>query len=94
MDFFKELEMEEIQTGMKILYSTGNSEYQDVRRQVHFLVEQNSLTMDKYEQHRQELQTSGMGILKQIPLMIAAGKIIIDMAIVLIATMEHYAVWQ
>jgi hypothetical protein len=93
MNFFKDLELEEVQTGMKILYSTGNSEYQDVRRQVHFLVEQNSLIMDKYEQNRQDAQTAGMGILKQIPLLFAAGKVIIDMVILLVMTMEHYAVW-
>lgn len=87
MDFFKELEMEEIQSGMKILYSAGSSEYRDVERQVHFLVEQNNLTMDKFEQHKQELRTAGMGVLKQIPFVFAAGKAVIDMAALLMMWM-------
>jgi hypothetical protein len=91
-DFFKELGLEEVETGMKILYSTGSSEYQEVRRQVHFLVEQNSLVIDRYEQSRQDLQTAGMGVLKQIPLVFAAGKVIIDMAILLFMTLEHYSI--
>jgi hypothetical protein len=92
MNFFKELELEEVETGMKILYSAGSSEYLDVRRQVHFLVEQNSLVIDQYEKNRQDMQTAGMGVLKQIPLVFAAGKVIIDMAILLIMTLEHYSI--
>lgn len=93
MEFFKKLEMEEIQSGMKVLYSAGNSEYQDTRRQVHFLVEQNSLIMDRYEQSHQDAKTAGMGFLRQIPLLLAAGKVIVDMGVLLVMTMEQYSVW-
>lgn len=93
IDFFKELEMEEIQSGMKLLYAAGNNEYRDVSRQIHILVEQNNLIMDKFEQNRQDVKTAGMGVWKQLPLLLAAVKVIIDMAILLVFTMERYSFW-
>lgn len=93
IEFFKELEMEEIQSGMKLLYAAGNNEYRDISRQIHILVEQNNLIMDKFEQNRQDVQTAGMGVWKQIPLLLAAAKVIIDMAVLLIFTMERYSFW-
>lgn len=93
IDFFKELDMEEVQSGMKLLYAAGNNEYQDVSRQIHILVEQNSLVMDKFEQNRQDVQTAGMGLWKQLPLLLAAAKVIIDMAVLLVFTMERYSFW-
>lgn len=93
IEFFKELEMEEIQSGMKLLYAAGNNEYRDISRQIHILVEQNNLIMDKFEQNRQDVQTAGMGVWKQLPLLLAAAKVIIDMAVLLIFTMERYSFW-
>lgn len=93
IDFFKELEMEEVQSGMKLLYAAGNNEYRDISRQIHVLVEQNKLVMDKFEQNRQDIQTAGMGVWKQIPLLLAAVKVIVDMAVLLLFTMERYSFW-
>lgn len=93
LDFFRELDMEEIQSGMKLLYAAGNNEYQDISHQIHILVEQNNLVMDKFEQNRQDIQTAGMGIWKQIPLLLAAVKVIVDMAVLLLFTMERYSFW-
>lgn len=93
LDFFKELQMEEIQTGMKLLYAAGNNEYEDVSREIHVLVEQNNLVMDKFEQNRQDIQTAGFGLWKQIPLILASLKVLGDMAVLLFMTMEQYSFW-
>lgn len=91
--FFEELEMEEIRTGMKLLYAAGNNEYQDVSREIHVLVEQNHVIMDKFERNRQDMQTAGLGFWKQAPMILASFKIIMDMAVMLVLTMERYAVF-
>ncbi|MCM1441878.1 MAG: hypothetical protein NC131_22100 [Roseburia sp.] len=90
IDFFGELDMPEIQTGMKLLYSFGNSGYQDTSRQIRFLVEQNNIVMDQSEKKRLEEQITGMGFLRQIPMILACAKIISDMVILLLLSMGDY----
>ena len=78
---------------MKLLYAAGNNEYQDVSREIHVLVEQNHVIMDKFERNRQDMQTAGLGFWKQAPMILASFKIIMDMAVMLVLTMERYAVF-
>ncbi|MCH5252268.1 MAG: hypothetical protein J1F22_04780 [Lachnospiraceae bacterium] len=89
-DFFQELELSEVQTGMKILYSVNTNGYQETRKQVRFLVEQNNLVMDKCERNRLENQIAGMGLLKQIPLTLACGKVVVDMVVLLMMLLRGY----
>lgn len=92
INFFGELEMPEIQTGMKLLYSFGNNDYQDTSRQIRFLVEQNNVVMDQCEKKRLEEQIAGMGLLRQIPMILACVKIISDMVVLLLLSMGDYLV--
>ncbi len=78
-DFFDRYKLPEIQTGMKILYSVNTNDIQDVRKQVHFLVEQSNVIMDKCESRSFDNQIIYMGFLKQIPMVLACGKIVLDM---------------
>lgn len=89
-NFFRELDLPEVQTGMKILYSVNTNGYQETRRQIRFLVEQNNLVMDKCERRRLENQLAGMGMLKQIPLTLACGKVAADMVVLLMMILRGY----
>lgn len=89
-EFFCQLQLPEIQTGMKILYSVNTNGYQETRKQVRFLVEQNNIVMDKCERNRFENQTAGMGLLKQIPMILACVKVVLDMSTLLMMTMGQY----
>lgn len=92
-DFFTLLELEEIQSGMRILYSAGNSGYDDVTGQIQFLIEQNSIVMDRTEQKKFETKMAGMNLWKQVPMIVAAVKVILDMAVVLMMAVQQYTVW-
>lgn len=87
LSFFDELNMPEIQTGMKLLYAFGSNSYQDTSRQIRFLVEQNNVVMDQCERRHLEEQIAGMGLLRQIPMVLACAKIILDMVVLLLLTM-------
>ncbi len=79
MNFFRELDLPELQTGMKMLYAVTSNGYPDTQRQIHFLVEQNFLVMDRYEQNFFQTRLAGLGMLRQIPMMLAGAKIVVDM---------------
>ena len=89
--FFEPLDLEEIRSGMRILYAAGNSEYGDISRQIRFLVELNNMIMDRYEQKKYESEMAGMGIWRQLPMLAGAGKVLFDMAVVLLAVLQQYA---
>lgn len=88
--FFERLDLEEIRSGMRILYAAGNSEYGDISRQIRFLVELNNTIMDRYEQKRYESEMAVMGVWKQFPMLVGAGKVLFDMALVLLAVLRQY----
>ena len=87
-EFFHALELPEVQTGMKLLYSVNYSGYQEAGGQIRFLVEQNNLVMDKCESRRFENQAAGLGMLKQIPMALASIKVVVDMILFLAITMN------
>lgn len=89
-EFFQELEMPEVRTGMKILYSVNSNTYQDISRQIRFLVEQNNVVMDQCEQNHFANQTANMGLLKQVPMILASIKVVLDMVLLLLLTMGNY----
>lgn len=89
-EFFSRLRLPEIQTGMKILYSVNTNGYQETKKQIRFLVEQNNMVMDKCECNRFDNCLAGMGLLKQIPMLIACVKVVFDMTIFIVMTMGNY----
>lgn len=92
LDFFKELGLAELQTGMKLLYAVGSNSRADTGRQLRFLVEQNSIVMDQSERNRFDSQIAGMAFIKQIPLIIACAKVVFDLLLLLMITMGRYLI--
>lgn len=78
MDFFGDLNLPELHTGMKLLYSVNNNGYQDTNRQIQFLVQQNNVIMDRCEREYFRIKLAGLRMLRQIPMMLAGTKAIID----------------
>ena len=88
--FFEEYNLPEIQTGMKLLYSFRTNGYEDTSKQIHFLVEQNNLVMDQVEKRELEDQLVTISFLRQIPMVFAAVKIVLDLFVVLLTVMGRF----
>lgn len=90
LEFFGKLELPEIQTGMKILYSVSTNGYEDSRRQLDFLVAQNNRLMDRSEVFAQNNKIAGMGLLKQLPMVLSSVKLLLDLIHLLSMTMGRF----
>lgn len=90
LDFFRGLELPEVQTGMKILYSVHANGYEDSRRQLDFLVSQNNRLMDKSERYADANKMAGMSLLKQLPMVVSCLKLLIDLINLLALTMGSF----
>ena len=86
-EFFQQLEISEVQTGMKILYSVNQNGYEESKRQLDFLISQNNVLMDRAENNRYENQTAGLSLLKHLPMLIACVKMVADLVNLLALTM-------
>ncbi len=96
LSFFGELGIQEVQSGMKILYSVSAQGYEDSRRQLDFLVSQNNRLMDRAEAYRFSAKTAGMSMLKQLPMILSCVKLLIDLVNLLALTMGSFqsVTWQ
>ncbi len=90
LEFFGKLELPEVQTGMKILYSVSTNGYEDSRRQLDFLVAQNNRLMDRSEVFIQNNKMAGMGLLKQLPMVLSSIKLLLDLIHLLTMTMGRF----
>lgn len=90
LEFFGKLELPEVQTGMKILYSVSTNGYEDSRRQLDFLVAQNNRLMDRSEVFVQNNKMAGMGLLKQLPMVLSSIKLLLDLIHLLTMTMGRF----
>lgn len=88
--FFAELQLPEVQSGMKLLYAFTNNGYEDTSGQIRFLVEQNHLVMDQVEKKEFEDQVAAFGFVRQVPMLMAALKVIMDLVFLLIMTFGKY----
>lgn len=90
LQFFEELEIPEVQTGMKILYSVSTNGYEDTRRQLDFLVAQNNRLMDRSETYIQTSKMGGLSLLKQLPMVLSCVKLLMDLINLLTMTMGNF----
>lgn len=78
VEFFRNRDLPELHSGMKLLYSFCSSGNPDMQKQVYFLVEQNQRVIEQKELNRQQIALSAFQLVKQIPVLIAGGKIVLD----------------
>lgn len=89
-EFFKELRLPEVQSGMKILYSITQNGFDESGRQINFLIAQNNQLIDRAEKKKYENQTAGLGLLKHLPMMLACVKLLADLVNLLMLTMGAF----
>ena len=94
MEFFKDLDLPELQTGMKMLYAVNNNGYQDTSRQMQFLVEQSHVIMDRSENHELRMKLAGVRMLRQIPMMFAGMKVVVDILIFFVILAGRVQFWN
>ena len=94
MEFFKDLDLPELQTGMKMLYAVNNNGYQDTSRQMQFLVEQSHVIMDRSENHYLRMKLAGVRMLRQIPMMFAGMKVVVDILIFFVILAGRVQFWN
>lgn len=90
LEFFSQLEIPEVQSGMKILYSVNANGYEDSKKQLDFLVAQNNRLMDKNESYFHASKMAGMSLLKQLPMVVSCLKLLIDLVNLLAVTMGSF----
>lgn len=90
LNFFAVLNIPEIKTGMKILYSVNSNGYEESGKQLGFLISQNSRLMDKNEVFRHGNKMAGMSMLKQLPMLISCLKLLLDLIQLLAMTMGSF----
>lgn len=93
LDFFSDLDLPDLRTGMKMLYAVNTNGYQDTKKQIQFLVEQNNAVMDRCEKEYFRMKVSGLRMLRQIPMMLAGGKVMIDMVLFLVLIADRITVF-
>lgn len=90
LKFFQELQLPEVQTGMKILYSVNTNGYEDSKRQLDVLVAQNNRLMDKSERYKDANKMAGLSLLKQLPMVVSCLKLLVDLIHLLVLTMGSF----
>lgn len=84
-NFFRDFEVEETKSGMKLLYSISVNGYEGMERQLDFLAEQNNELMGQSEEIAFNNQIAGLGLIKQVPMLIGIVKMVVDLVNVLIS---------
>lgn len=90
LDFFSVLELSEVQSGMKILYSVNANGYEESKKQLDFLIAQNNRLMDKNESYCHSNKMAAMSMLKQLPMVVSCLKLLIDLVNLLAVTMGSF----
>lgn len=90
LEFFGQLSLVEVETGMKILYSVNNNGYEESKRQLDFLIAQNNRLVDQCEVYHYKNKMAGMSLLKQLPMIVSCIKLLIDLVNLLALTMGSF----
>lgn len=90
LGFFSCLEIPEVQSGMKILYSVHANGFEESGKQLDFLVAQNNRLMDKNESYHHSNLMAGMSLLKQLPMIVSCLKLLVDLVNLLAVTMGSF----
>ncbi len=88
-EFLKEYQNPDVQSMMKMLYSLSYGSTNEIENQIEELIARNTTTMDKAEKLMQEDQIVGMKLYILLPSLVAAFKLMIDMAILLMLFLEE-----
>lgn len=79
LKFYQELDLQELNSAMKMLYVMNQYGEEEMGQQIQTLVERNTVLQDASEKLKLEDYISGMGIVVLLPMLLGSGKMVIDM---------------
>lgn len=77
-NFFKDKDLPQLHVGMKLLYSLSRDDDQDVGKKMISFVKRNLWRLDQMEADRYQSSLSRVQIIRQIPMVLAESKIVLD----------------
>ncbi|MGN0672487.1 MAG: hypothetical protein ACI4KE_07625 [Anaerovoracaceae bacterium] len=83
IDFFARLDIPDVKSAMKMLYSMAEFGAKDINAQIATLVERNSTMTDRAERLRAEDKLAGLGFLVLAPMVTGVLKLVTDMALII-----------
>lgn len=83
LEFYEILNIHEIQSAMRMLYSMSQNGGEDMTKQIHALVERNVELQDQSEKLKVEDYLAGMGFCVLVPMIIGCGKMLVDMSLLM-----------
>lgn len=87
LEFFDILEIQEVQSAMRMLYAISQSGGDEITKQIHGLVERNSELQDKSAKIKTEEYLAGMGACVLLPMVIGCVKMLVDMGLLMYSLM-------
>ncbi|HAX51791.1 MAG TPA: hypothetical protein DCX82_07615 [Lachnospiraceae bacterium] len=87
-NFFRKIQLPDITSAMKMLYSMAEFGAADVEKQIGALVQRNTVLMDKAERIRQEDSLSGISFLILLPMLTGVIKLIVDLGLVVMSILS------
>lgn len=82
--FMKKLNIPDITSAMKMLYSMAKFGAADIQKQISGLVQRNTVLMDKAERLRTEDQLAGIGFMALLPMLTGVIKMLVDLMLVIL----------
>lgn len=79
VSFYESLELQELESAMKMLYVMNQYGEEEMSQQIETLVERNSILQDKGEQLKLDDFLAGMGFFVLLPMLLGAMKMLVDM---------------
>ncbi|MEG0792854.1 MAG: hypothetical protein RSD97_06455 [Lachnospiraceae bacterium] len=86
--FFKGLDIPDVESSMKMLYSVAEYGASDIEKQVTVIVQRNSVMMDKSQRIKTEDYLAGMGFLVLTPMLTGSGKMLVDMMLLITSLLK------
>ena len=88
IQFLQKLDIPDVQSAMKMLYSMAEFGVKDINAQIGTLVERNSTMTDRAERLRAEDQMAGLGFFVLAPMITGVLKLVTDMALIIFSMLS------
>lgn len=88
INFLKEYNLREVNQAMRMLYSLNSASRDDTNHQLNELIRKNAKMLEKSEKIKNENTTAIKGIMIFVPMLIASAKMIVDMILMLVNSMN------
>lgn len=84
LEFYRTLEIPDVQSAMRMLYSMGQNGTEEMARQIQTLIQRNTELQDHSEKLKVADYLSGMGFCVVMPMLFGCGKMMADMMVLML----------